>query len=63
MGGQIWRVEIADGGPDAWRFLNDKRFPSRAEAEDWLHARFAGAHDRQGRGVDPKSYRVVQVPE
>ena len=57
MAGQIWRIEKTDGGPDAWRFASDERYPSRTAAAQAMYDQFALSR------TDPHGWRVVQVPE
>lgn len=56
MGGQIWRIEKTDGGPDCWRFASDERYPSRESAAQAMWDQFPASH------TDPHAWRVVQVP-
>ena len=54
---QIWRIEHADGGPDAWHFVSDETFPSREAAAQAMWDKYPASH------TDPHAWRVVQVPE
>ena len=56
--GEIWRIEKRSApDTDDWDFLNDRKFPNREEASQWLWDNVSEFR------TNPHLYRVVQVPE